>query len=167
MRRISFSLLSCLLFLLNSCISPRDKDPNELTGTAVGITDGDTFTFLSAGKTQKKIRLHGIDCPEKKQPFGNVAKQKLSELIFGKEVKVQKTSIDRYGRTVAMVYQDGRNINELMLQSGLAWHFIRYDNNPECEQMQITAQQQHLGLWSDPDPVAPWNWRRHKSILSN
>src|SRR3954466_7515540 len=95
----------------------------KLKGKVVSIADGDTFTMLVDGNRQVKIRLHGIDCPEKKQDFGQVAKKFTSDMIFGKIVSVDEMDIDRYGRTIGMVHlSNGRILNEMLLQAGLAWH---------------------------------------------
>jgi endonuclease YncB( thermonuclease family) len=110
---------------------------------------------------QIKIRLHGIDCPEKKQDFGQVAKQRLSDLIFGKTVHVVRKDIDRYKRIVALVYDEqNRCINTEMLKAGLAWHYTKYyDQNPEWQQLENTARANRSGLWSQPNPTPPWEWR--------
>jgi len=138
-------------------------DANSIAGYVVGIADGDTFTLLTKSKQQVKIRLYGIDCPEKKQDFGQVAKQKLSALIFNTNVTAKKINIDRYGRTVAIVYDASKNcINEELLRTGLAWHYKKYDNNPAWEKLQNDARKNKSGLWSQPNPVAPWDYRMMK-----
>jgi micrococcal nuclease len=148
--------------LLLSCHS----NPNLLKhkaieiGRVVSISDGDTFTLLTQENIQKKIRLYGIDCPEKRQPYGTVAKQKLSELIFNKEVEIHYKTTDKYRRTVAMVYLGKYNINEEMIKLGFAWHFKRYDNNNSWDKMEEEARSQGIGLWNDIDPTPPWVWRR-------
>jgi micrococcal nuclease len=134
----------------------------------IAIADGDTFTILTKDFQQVKIRLYGIDCPEKKQGFGNVAKQRLSELIFGKSVKLKITGLDRYKRSIAFVYDEsGTCINEELLKEGLAWHFLKYDNNPYWDDLEEQAREQKLGLWSMANPVAPWDWRKSKRDYSN
>ncbi len=133
----------------------------QLTGKVVAIADGDTFTMLVDNK-QVKIRLHGIDCPEKKQDFGTVAKEFLSAQIFGKVVTAQKMGTDRYRRTIAMVTVDGINVNETLLKAGLAWHFIEYDKNPAWTEMEVAARRLKKGLWAQPNAIPPWEFRKRK-----
>jgi len=134
----------------------------QINGKAVAITDGDTFTLLDADNKQIKIRLHGIDCPEGGQDFGNRSKQHLSQLIFSKEVVVDNKGLDRYGRTIGIVYLDSLNVNEEMLRSGMAWHFKRYDKNKYWAGLEIEAREKKLGLWFQENPTAPWDWRSSK-----
>jgi len=128
----------------------------------VRIADGDSFTVLFPDNHTERVRLHGIDCPERDQPFSNVAKQFTSSLIFGKYVTLKQTDTDRYGRIVALVYlADSSLLNEKFLHSGLAWHFTRYDNNPKWASFQKEAMFQKIGLWGGNEPpVAPWLWRK-------
>lgn len=157
-------IVAFLLLLLVSCTGNRQSpEPAGLTGRVVGIADGDTFTLLTEDKRQVKVRLHGIDSPERGQAFGQVARQKLSDLVFGQTVSVEEKDIDRYGRTVGIAYDSrGRCINELMLQAGLAWHYTEYDQNPAWTRMQQQAKAQKTGLWADAHPTPPWDWRKAK-----
>jgi micrococcal nuclease len=157
-----FIIAFLLVIQIIACGAPH-KDPlNDFTGKVVSIADGDTFTLLTEENDRVKVRLHGIDCPEKKQDFGQVAKQKLGSLVFSKTVHVVKKDVDRYGRTVGLVYDDHNIcVNEAMLKAGLAWHYLKYDQNPEWQQMENTARENHLGLWSQADPTPPWEWRHH------
>ncbi len=127
----------------------------------VGVSDGDTITVLHNGKGER-IRLHGIDCPEKRQAFGNRAKQFTSTLVFGKAVTVQVMDRDRYGRTVGMVLlPDGRSLNHELVRAGLAWWYWRYTPDDETlEQLEREARAAKHGLWADPHAVPPWEWRR-------
>ena len=122
--------------------------------------DGDTFEALTKEKTTERIRLHGIDCPERNQPFSLAAKNKLADLIFSKQIKFIRMDIDRYGRTVAMVFINHENVNESMLWAGLAWHFKRYDQNPAWDALERAAARKRTGLWADAQPVPPWSWRK-------
>lgn len=134
----------------------------QLTGNVIKVTDGDTFVLLDEKNVQHKIRLHGIDAPEKRQPFGTVAKVKLSGVLFNKTVIVQYKSKDRYGRKIGIVFLDSMLINEWLLREGLAWHFTKYDQNPDWQQLEETARKEKKGLWALPHPIAPWNWRTQK-----
>lgn len=152
-------ILWALLFL----ISCNTANTPEQDGKVVGVTDGDTFTMLTPANKQVKVRLYGIDCPEKTQDFGNVARQKLSALIFGQPVRIDKKDKDRYGRTIAIVYNGkGLNINEQMLREGLAWHYKEYDQNPFWSDLMYEAQRKKQGLWVQPNPTPPWQWRKAK-----
>lgn len=133
----------------------------QTEGKVVAVADGDTFTLLTEDKEQVKVRLYGIDCPERRQAFGQVAKDFTSEAVFGQWVRLSREGKDRYGRTVAIVeLEDGRILNEMLLQAGLAWHYKRYDKNPDWAKMEIRARQKRIGLWKDKYAIAPWDFRR-------
>lgn len=138
----------------------------QITGKVVGITDGDTFTLLTEKNQQIKIRFYGIDCPEKGQEYGSQCKIFLSNLIFSKQVKIETKGLDRYKRTLAIVFLKDVNINEEMLINGMAWHFTKYDKNTKWEKMQQTAKQKKLGLWSLHNSIPPWDWRKKKFTYS-
>jgi endonuclease YncB( thermonuclease family) len=149
-----------ILLVLISCNLSNTTNEN---GSVVAISDGDTFTLLGPGNRQVKVRLYGIDCPEKAQPFGTAARQKLSDLVFSQPVRLDTRDVDRYGRTIAVVYnQKGLNVNEEMLRTGFAWHYKQYDKNPEWDKLERQAQRKRLGLWSQPNPTPPWRWRKEK-----
>ncbi len=131
----------------------------DFTGRVVGISDGDTITVLHNGKGER-IRLHGIDCPEKRQAFGNRAKQFTSNLVFAKTVTVQAVDRDRYGRTVGVVLlPDGRSLNHELVRAGLAWMYRRYTNYQSLSDLEEEARVARRGLWADPHAVPPWEWR--------
>ncbi len=126
----------------------------------MGVSDGDTITVLHNGKGER-IRLHGIDCPEKRQAFGKRAKQFTSKLVFGKTVTVQVVDRDRYGRTVAEVLlPDGRSLNRELVRAGFAWWYWRYTPDDETlAQLERDARGAKRGLWVDANPIPPWEWR--------
>lgn len=136
-----------------------------LTGRVVGIADGDTLTVLDSANQQHKIRLAGIDAPEKGQPFGNRSKQNLSDLVFDKKVIVESNKQDRYGRTVGKVLINGVDANLEQVQAGLAWWYRDYakEQLPAdrglYEKAEQLAKAQQAGLWRDASPVAPWDFR--------
>ena len=138
----------------------------DFTGKVVAVADGDTVSVLRDGTTTVKIRLNGIDCPEKKQPFGTRAKQFTSDLAFGKTVTVIEKEKDRYGRTVGeVILPDGRSLNHELVRAGLAWWYRRYaPNDAELEALEAEARAGKRGLWVDTDtaapPVQPWAWRK-------
>ena len=154
-------LFSLLIFLL--LLGCKQPEKNSISGKVVKVADGDTFTLLDNNNQQVRVRLHGIDAPERGQDFGNVSRQKLSDLIFGKGVVVEEMDVDRYGRTVAIVYTtDGICVNEQLLKEGLAWHYKEYDSNEAWANMERNAKKEKRGLWSQPKAVAPWQWRKDK-----
>lgn len=132
-------------------------------GRVTAIKDGDTFEVLFDGQPER-VRLAEIDCPEKAQPFGNNARNYAADLCFGKTVTVASNGKrDRYGRIVGIITtQDGVNVNEELVKAGLAWHYKQYSKNENIGLMQERAKAQQIGLWQDKNPVAPWNWRKHK-----
>ena len=137
-----------------------------LKGRIVGISDGDTVTLLDDNQRQYKIRLTGIDAPEKKMPFGQRSKEHLSNLVFSKDVQVETEKLDRYGRTLGKILQDRKDINLAMINAGLAWHYKKYQNDQSrsdrllYEHAEEQARQQRIGLWRDPNPIPPWEWRK-------
>ena len=151
-------LLPYFLFAI-SCIS------ETIRGKVVSVYDGDTITVLS-GNTQHKIRLEGIDTPESKQPFGNKAKRAMSEMVFGKQVKVVWQKKDRYGRTLGHVYVNGNWANLQMIKQGMAWHYKQYSKDQELATAEVKAREKQIGLWSDKAPVPPWEWRKSKRTQS-
>ena len=124
----------------------------------IGITDGDTITVLDSKKQEIKVRLWGIDAPEKKQSFGVNAKSSLSFKTFGKYVVLEVKSKDRYGRTVANVYVGNRWINKELVEDGMAWYYRQYAKSPELEQAEHQARSAKRGLWSQ-QAVPPWEYR--------
>jgi endonuclease YncB( thermonuclease family) len=139
----------------------------ELTGLVVGVSDGDTITVL-IDKTPYKIRLVGIDAPESRQAFGQASKQHLSALVYKKPVTVLWDKKDRYGRTLGKVMVDGTDVCLEQIKAGLAWHYKRYaSEQPAQDRADYAAAEdrvkgERIGLWSDAQPTAPWDWRRKK-----
>lgn len=125
----------------------------------VGIADGDTITALCSGNDRVKIRLAEIDAPEKAQAFGARSKQSLSDLCFGKPAEIVPKTKDRYGRTVARVICAGADANAEQVRRGMAWVYDRYVTDRSLYALQTSAKDSRRGLWSDPDPTPPWEWR--------
>ena len=136
------------------------SDHAQLHLRVVSVHDGDTITGLGESKIQYKIRLDAIDAPELGQPFGQASKKALSEKVFGKDVVVIPKTKDKYGRTVGHILIDGRDVNLLMLEEGMAWHYKHYDHNARLARAEEEARAAKNGLWSDGDPVPPWEWRK-------
>lgn len=131
----------------------------SITGKVVAVQDGDTLTVLTDAKEQNKVRLDGIDAPESKQPFGSVSKQSLSEMTFGKIVRVEVSGKDRYQRTLGHVYAEEVWVNLEQVRKGYAWHYKKYNKDPRIDDAEQMARQAKRGLWSEASPVAPWEWR--------
>ena len=151
-----YRFIFCIFLLASSLLSAE-----TVIGKCVGVADGDTATVLVNGNRQVKVRFHGIDAPEKKQDFGQRAKQKLSDLIFGKQVRVEILEQDRYGRSVSKVYVDGIYTNLEMVKSGLAWHYKQYaPHDTDLAEAEKAARSSKVGLWSHSNPTPPWQWRK-------
>ncbi|HEX8774682.1 MAG TPA: thermonuclease family protein [Pyrinomonadaceae bacterium] len=136
-----------------------------IEGKVVKVSDGDTITVLDRENNQHKIRFQGIDAPESKQAFGQASKENLSNMIFGKEVKVVWSKTDKYGRTVGKILLDGRDINIEQIKAGYAWHYKSYEREqPPEDRVSYAAAEQDAraakrGLWQDPNPTPPGEWR--------
>ena len=134
----------------------------DFTGRVVGVTDGDTVRVLRDG-VAVKIRLHGIDAPESRQPFGTKSKTFLSGAIAGKTVTVVDHGTDRYGRTIGEIICDGVNVNHESVDAGMAWWYRQYaKDDSELAAAEQRAKAAKRGLWADPNPIPPWDWRRGK-----
>lgn len=130
-----------------------------IDGLVVGVHDGDTLTLLDIDKRQIKVRLTEIDAPESSQDYGQRSKQSLSDLAFGKHVRVDKETVDRYGRTVGRVFVAGQDINATQVQRGMAWVYRQYAHRPELYTIEKDARSSKRGLWAKPRPVPPWEYR--------
>ena len=123
----------------------------------VKISDGDTIMILQ-DKQQIKVRLFGIDAPEKKQDYGQRSKQFLASLIAGQVVEVEPKGKDRYKRTLGIIHYKGQDINAQMALSGYAWAYVKYSRIYVDQEK--TAREKKLGLWQSSDPTPPWEWRK-------
>jgi micrococcal nuclease len=128
-------------------------------GKVVKIADGDTLTIL-VDNQQHRIRLSDIDTPERKQPFGTRAKQALSDLAFGKQARVVEVTVDRYKRIVGRVYVGEIDVNRKLVAGEYAWVYRKYSNDVELLELEARAMEKGLGLWAEPNPIPPWEWRR-------
>ena len=135
-------------------------------GRVVGVADGDTITVLDADRVQHRIRLGGIDAPEKRQAFGTRSKESLSNIVFNRLVTVETRKTDRYGREIGKVLVDGIDANLQQVSRGFAWHFKAYEREQSANDRQLydfaqgEAKGARRGLWQDAEPVAPWDWRK-------
>lgn len=168
-----------LAFLLAALIgmAPAIATAEQLQGRVVGVADGDTITVLDANNQQYKIRLSGIDAPEKAQAFGQRSKQNLSQLVFDREVNVEWRKRDRYGRIIGKVMVADPSCRQVSCQktidachaqitAGMAWWYVQYakeQDGGDARRYELAEQDsrgRRTGLWSDPDPVPPWDWRK-------
>ena len=137
-----------------------------LLGKVIHVQDGDSITVLDETHTQHKIRLSGIDAPERRQAFGNVSKESLAEQVAGQSVAVEWDKVDRYGRKVGKVLLAGLDSNLVQIKRGLAWHYKQYEReqSPADRQSYAAAEAKaraaKLGLWRDAEPTPPWEFRR-------
>ena len=138
---------------------------NAWMAKVVSVTDGDTIKVYNAEHGQDTIRFYGIDSPEKGQPYGQAAGKYLASLVAGKMVDIKSVTEDRYGRTVAIVIDAEINVNQEMVRAGYAWVYRKYCDQPFCEYwlaLENESKTDKLGLWQEPNPFPPWEWRRLK-----
>ena len=150
-------------------------DAETISGKVVGVADGDTVTILvveGTTKTPRKIRINGIDAPEKAQAFGNRSKEAMSDLAFGKDAEADCGKVDRYGRDICLVRVAGVDVGLKLIEQGLAWHYKAYqrDQKPadrvRYDMAETEAREAKRGIWRDlgtsSPPVPPWEWRKTK-----
>lgn len=131
----------------------------------VSVYDGDTITVRTDETI--KIRINGIDAPELKQPFGQASKQAMSGLVFGKKVTIKPEKKELYGRTIARVEVDGRDVSVQMVETGMAWWYQQYaKRDTELQSAQTKAKSAKLGVWSVPNAIAPWEYRKNKKAVA-
>jgi endonuclease YncB( thermonuclease family) len=189
MKEAKFRVLvgTCAAFLLASCSAPgtsprqvnappsptprseirltQTSPATTFSGRVVNIEDGDTIIVLAATNQSNKIRLQGIDAPEGGQAFGNRSQQNLSDLIFNRDVTVEWSKRDRYGRKVGKVLLDGSDVCLEQIKSGMAWHYKYYQSEQSNEDRELytnaetEARATRRGLWSDANPIPPWDFR--------
>lgn len=158
-RRLGIPAAVALALLLAALAHASPAEPAAFRGKVVGVSDGDTITVLHDGHPER-IRLHGIDAPEKGQAFSARARQFAASLALGREVVVRVTDRDRYGRTVAeVILPDGRSLNRELVRAGYAWWFRRYSADGSLGTLESEARRRRAGLWADPQPQPPWEWR--------
>ena len=159
MRKILFLWFLIIFFSASICFG------QDFKGVVATVNDGDTIEVVGPSKVEK-IRIVDIDCPEIGQPYGYNAKRVTLSLVQGKEVVVKPVGKDRYGRTLAEVYVDGKSLGEELVKSGAAWWFEKYSSNLKLKTMEVEARQKKVGLWAEANPMSPWDWR-HKAAESS
>jgi len=156
-RVITLGLLICLSLTASA---------DSLTGKVVKITDGDTLYVLDANYQRHKIRLAGIDAPERKQAYGLASRKHLASIVAGQQVTVEYQKRDRYGRIVGKVLLDGIDACLEQVKAGFSWHYKKYqhEQSPEDRQLyadaEIRAREGRLGLWRENNPNPPWEFQR-------
>ncbi|HWR98044.1 MAG TPA: thermonuclease family protein [Candidatus Methanoperedens sp.] len=132
---------------------------SQLAGEVVRVRDGDSIV-VRVGRRQVEVRLDGVDAPELAQTYGIKAKKCTSELVFGRPVRLDGKGKDKYDRTLAEVFlPDGRSLNRELVSAGCAWWFRRHSADPDLEKREREARAARRGLWADPAPQPPWEWR--------
>ena len=161
-------LFACLLSAISLALHAE-----VLVGKVVGVSDGDTITVLDATRTEHKVRLMGIDAPEKSQDFGNQSKRALSNYIYQKEVTVEYKKFDKYKRKVGKVIFEGKDICLLMIELGLAWHYKDYEKEQSkadrdlYSQAELKARNEKRGLWQTGNAIEPSIFRQKQSNRKN
>lgn len=159
-RTAAASLLAASALLLPACPAGAG---DLYRGQVVSVQDGDTITVQSTDFERLRVRLYGIDCPENRQAFGDEARDYLYGLVHGRAVELDVLDVDRYSRHVALVTLDGELVNSRMAEAGYAWTYERYckERGP-CERIreaERSARGRKAGLWADPSPIPPWEYR--------
>lgn len=155
------TIIFCLL--QGSGFSDTPQSEQWVNGKVVGVTDGDTMTLLDSSNVQHKVRFYGIDAPEKKQDFGTQSKKCLSDMIFGKDVRILVVETDRYKREIGRVYVGDTYVNMEMVKKGMAWHYVAYAKKDDVlRDAEKEAREKKLGLWEMDNPIAPWDFRKKK-----
>ncbi len=152
--------MKTLLLILLISLFPLNE---SIRGLVIGVYSGDSIVVKLDDGSQIKVRLEGIDCPELTQEYGDSAKMATVVFCFNKKVRIEKTGVDTYGRTLAFVYVDDICLNKELLRRGLAWHYKAYNADQELAQLELDARNAKVGIWSTDEPEAPWDYRRKKN----
>jgi endonuclease YncB( thermonuclease family) len=140
---------------------PAGRSANSHLWRVVGVHDGDTITCLDENNQQQKIRMAEMDAPELGQDFGKVSRDAMASMVFGKTVEVVDDGKDRYGRWIGHIYVNGTDVNRQMIATGNAWHYAAYSKDKSLAALQTEAKAQKLGLWVQPNPTPPWEYRKN------
>ena len=135
----------------------------EITGRVIAVHDGDTISVLVVGRPVR-VRLAGIDAPERGQPFANASRHALESRVAGRDVLVVERGRDGYGRMLGRVHVDGIDVNAEQVRSGYAWVFRRPGHDARLLALQAEAKAARRGLWRDPNAIAPWTWRERRLL---
>lgn len=172
MRKPGILILAVFLILNTFCTSQGrkalPKDGETVSGKVVAVLDGDTYDVMIWGNEKIRVRMEGIDAPERGMPFYQVSKKYLNDLCYGKQVTLDVTGTDQYGRTLGFTYlEDGRELGREMVKAGLAWHYKYYNSDTILSNLENEAKRLKKGLWIDKNPMPPWENRRlHRKGIS-
>jgi endonuclease YncB( thermonuclease family) len=158
MKKLSIILAIIALLLMGQ------NTQQQITGRVNRVIDGDTVDLLDSANTRFRIRMDGIDAPESNQEYGKESTEKLSTLVLNKDVRVLSSGRDKYGRFIGRIYVDKVDVNLEMVKTGCAWHYKYYSKDEALAKAEIAAQEKELGLWSLPDPIPPWNYRKIRRL---
>lgn len=173
MRKLSIIWFLLLFISIIACTSKSGKNPSlkkgsTVIGKVISIVDGDTYDVLIQDNKTIRVRMEGIDAPEKGMPFYQKSKKYLSDLCFGKQIKFKVTGVDNHERILAYSFlEDGKELSQEMIKDGLAWHFKKYNSDQELSEFEIEARNLRKGLWIDENPMSPWENRKlHRNGIS-
>jgi micrococcal nuclease len=163
----TISIMKNLLCILLTIVVAFTTNPSiaqsPLQGKVIKIIDGDTYDLLVDRHTTKRIRMEGIDAPERGMPFYKLSKIYLGQLCLGKQVSIEPAGLDRYGRTLAKTrLANGKEAGLLMVEAGYAWQFKKYSTDKQLAKAEMNARNNRLGLWKEKSAEAPWVWRKNK-----
>ena len=160
------SQIRCLLSAVICLLVSSGVSAKAFEGRVVGVTDGDTIKVLTLTGIVK-VRLANVDCPEHNQAFGQRAKQFTSAYIFGKVIEVEDKGLDRYHRVIGEVIplDEPMDLNHALVMNGYAWVYQRYCHDSSFYPLEATARANHVGLWIDPNPASPWEFRKSEKQL--
>jgi len=134
-----------------------------MIGRVVKVADGDTVTIENGER--HKVRLFGIDAPEKKQTYGATSKMELTSHVLGRELTLRVCGVDRYRRIVGELILEQESVNARMLKDGHAWHYVAYSRRRDFQSLELKARRGKLGLWKEANPTPPWEFRRHQKKI--
>lgn len=167
------ALLALVLMLVAGLLRLRDdgrgsgrrsaaasRTQSLVRGRVIAVADGDSLEIRTEDRPRVGVRLFGIDAPEGRQAFGSQARDALRRGIQGRAIEIRVVETDQYGRLVGDLYRDGRWINAAQVAQGWAWHYTRYSDHPALARAEREARAARRGLWRDPRPIPPWNWRQ-------
>jgi micrococcal nuclease len=148
------------LFILFLCIQSQSGFSQTYNGTIIRVIDGDTFSFQTE-EGSLTIRMNGIDAPESNQAFSKESSDFLKQFL-NKDAILKASGVDRYSRTLGVLFIDGKDINLLSVKGGYSWHYKRYSSDQQYAQAEEYAKKNKLGLWKSDNPIPPWEWRNSK-----
>lgn len=162
--KLPFKLMFLVTFLVFQCTKRKVEILEKKEYYLISkVVDGDTYHIRLENNTKLKIRMEGIDAPEKGMPFYNESKQFLVKITSGKKIRFVQSSKDQYGRIIAKTYlENNKELGEEMIKNGMAWHFKKYSKDTNLARLEISAKINRFGIWGVDNPLSPWEFRRLK-----